>query len=48
MSNPLWSPDATSQIPHDIAVSIQALSHQRSNGEETDGMALNLPIGGIN
>jgi hypothetical protein len=38
---------STTQISHDIAVSIQALSPQNQNGTETSGIALNHPIDGL-
>jgi hypothetical protein len=44
MSNPLRSLDATTQVLHDIAVSIQALSPQRQNGSGTGGTAPNHPV----
>jgi hypothetical protein len=36
-----------SQIPHDTAMAIKALSTQRQNGAETGGIALNHPVDGF-
>jgi hypothetical protein len=54
ISHPLWSLSATTQVPHDIAASIQpkraiqALSTQRQNGTETGGRYPNHPIDELN
>jgi hypothetical protein len=47
MDNHIRSLYATTQIPHNIAVSIQALSPQNQHGTETGGIAFNHPIDGL-
>jgi hypothetical protein len=46
MDSHLRSLSATTRIPSDIAVSIQALSPQRQNRTETGGIVLNYPVDG--
>jgi hypothetical protein len=47
MNNLFWSLDTTTQITHDIVMSLQTLSPQNQNGTETGERAPSCPVDGL-